>query len=186
MSGSKSDSSSQNRSFVDPAQAPFLQFLREQAQGIAGGQLGQGSQFQSGILDPSIEAFQNFLTPQQNPFLQGQIEQGQGLINRNLTENILPSVGSNAAQFGQRGSSRQGVAEGIAARGAIESSANFAENLTSADFQGQQQRALQALQFAPGIAGLQFSPLQNLSGILGGPTVLGQGSSQSKSGSFGF
>ena len=194
MSGGKSSSrnksgnQSQSGTFVDPSQQPFLEFLRSQGQGLAGQQLGAGSDFQQ-FAGGAQNALMSFLQPQQNPFLQGQIEQGQGLINRNLQENILPSIGGGAASAGQRGSSRQGVAEGIAARSAIEQQSQLSQNLLGQDFQAQQQRALQALQFAPQIGGLQFSPLSNFANILGGPNNLagstssgfGKGSGNSKS-----
>ena len=189
MSGGKSSSRNksggQSGTFVDPNQQPFLDFLRSQGQSLAGQQLGGGSDFQQ-FAGGAQNALMSFLQPQQNPFLQGQIEQGQGLINRNLQENILPSIGGGAASAGQRGSSRQGVAEGIAARSAIEQQSQLSQNLLGQDFQGQQQRALQALQFAPQIGGLQFSPLTNFAQILGGPNNLaqssqfGRGSSNSK------
>ena len=183
MSGSKSSGSS--RGGVFSSQIPVLEYLYSQGQNITNQQLGAGSSFNQGILQPATDAFQSFLQPQQNPFLQGQIEQGQELINRNLTENILPSIGQSAGQFGQRGSSRQGVAEGIAARSAIEQSSDFAENLLFADYNRQQTQALQALSMAPQLAGLQFAPLSNLAQIVGRPTVLNRSRQQGKSLGFG-
>lgn len=187
MSGGKSQSessgqgSSQNQTFVDPSQMPFLNYLREQGQGLAQQQMGEGSGFQQGVVDPAMGAWQGALQMQQNPFLQGQVQQGQELINRNFQENIMPTIGSGAAGAGQRGSSRQGIAEGIASRSAIESQANFAENIYSQDYQQQQGRMMQALGMSGQMSGLGFSPLQNLQQLLGNPTILGQGQSQQTS-----
>lgn len=166
----------QSGSFIDPTQSPFLANLFQQGSDLAGQQMGAGSQFQNQVANPAMNAFQNFLTPQQNPFLQGQIEQGQGLINENLQQNILPATGGAAVGAGQFGGGRQGVAEGIAMRDANRASTDFAQNLIGQDFQGQQQRAIQALSQAGNISGLQFSPLQNLRELLGSSTVLNQAS----------
>ncbi len=186
---SKSESSNRSRQMVDPAQAPFLDWLRQAGTGLAQQQLGAGSPFQQGVVNPAFGAIGSFLGPyEQSPGLTGQIEQGQELINRNLQENILPGIGSSAGMAGQMGGSRQGVAEGIASRAAIEQSADFAQNMMFNDYQRYQQQRMQALGMAPQMAGLQFAPLTNLAGILGRPTVLGssRGSSNSKGLDVGF
>ncbi len=184
--GSKKKSEGQQSSFVDQQQAPFLQQLYEGASGLAGQQLGQGSQFQNNIVNPATQAFNNFLTPQQNPFLQGQVQQGQQIINDNLQQNILPSIGDSAASTGQFGGGRQGVAEGIALSDANQQSANFAQNIYAQDYQQQQNRAIQALGQAGNIGNLGFQPLQNLKSIIGNPNNLSQGSTSSKSSSGGI
>lgn len=184
MSGGKSRSESRQQTQIDPTILAALQDLIGQGQGLAGEQLAQGSQFQN-FQQGAQDALSGFLQPQQNPFLQGQIQQGQQLITENLQQNILPSVGSAAASAGQRGGGRQGVAQGIALRDANRQSSNFAQNLIGQDFQGQQQRSLQALTQAGQIGGLAFQPLQQLRALLGGNTTIGQGSSSSKSASGG-
>jgi len=200
-------SGGQSQSFVDQQQQPFLQDLRSQGQAFTAQQQAPGSATQQNI-GAANQAFQNFLTPQQNPFLQGQIQQGQQQIAENFTENLLPQIGGAAAAVGQRGGGRQGVAEGVALRDASRQSSDFAQNLLSADFQGQQNRALGALGQANQVNQLAFQPLQNLQQIIGGPTVLNQsqnfardfaealsssfatsnaqGTSSSKQASFGF
>ena len=184
-SAGKSQQKSGANQFIDPSQAPFLEQLRNQSQGLASQQLQQGSDFQEGVNQPAIGAFQSFLTPQENPFLQGQIEQGQRGIAENLRENLLPSIGDQAQSGGARGGARQGVAEGIALRDANRTSADFAQNLIGQDFQGQQNRALGALTQAGSIGGLAFSPLQNLAQILGSPTVLSKAGSKGSAAKIG-
>ena len=178
--GSKSRAESQQTTFVDPNQAPFMNDLRRRGQELADQQNQPGSQFQQDVLNPATQAFGDFLTPQQNPFLQGQIEAGQGMITENLQQNILPSVGGAAQGAGQLGGGRQGVAEGIALRDANRQSSDFTRDILAQDYQAQQQRALQALTQAGNIGGLAFQPLQNLAQILGNTTVLSQGTSESK------
>lgn len=63
------------------------------------------------LLSPDI------LDPRTNPALQGTIDAATRPINENYLETILPSVRGEAITGGQFGSSRQGIAEGLAARG---------------------------------------------------------------------
>lgn len=83
---------------------------------------------------------------QQDPILQRRLEQIANMGTRNLQENILPGIRTGSVQAGQAGSSRQGIAEGIAARGASEAVTNAQTDLLG---QAQAQR-LQALQAAQG------------------------------------
>ena len=53
---------------------------------------------------------------QNNPALQAQMQQIAQNAQQNFQENVMPSLRTNAVQAGQAGSSRQGIAEGIAAR----------------------------------------------------------------------
>ena len=183
MGGSKSSGSnrtfSSSESFIDPTQAPVIEFLMNRGTRLARG--GGGD-----VTNPAMGAWLEMLSGGQSGDIMGQIDQGTELINRNLTENILPSIGAGAAAAGQRGSSRHGVAEGIASRAAIESSADFAENMLFQDINARQDRSMSALAMAPMMSGLQFAPLTNLANLLGRGTVLsessgvGRGSSNSK------
>ena len=220
MSGGHSKSESQQSTFVDPAQAPFLAQLRNQAQGLQGQQQQQGigtQDFFNQAIQPLQGAagqgigelgqiiggqnqFQQQLataSQQGNPFLQQVIENTQGDISRNLTQNILPAIGSAAGLAGQRGSSRQGVAEGLATQDAQRLSAEAATNLNFQGFGqqlgagqaalGNQQAAIsqlpQALQAQLGLSQAQVAgPFQNLNqlqGLIGAPSILGQGDSKS-------
>jgi hypothetical protein len=183
ISSSSNDSRQGSSSFVDPSQSPYLSYLRQQGQGLAGQQLAPGGQFQQG-LGQQQQALGGFLgAPQQNPYLLGQIESGQNLINENLQQNILPGIGSNAQLAGQLGGGRQGVAEGIAMRDANRTGADFAQNLLGQDYQQQQARSLQALALAPSINQQGFSPLMNFGNLIGAPNNLQQayGSSTGRS-----
>jgi len=63
-----------------------------------------------------------------NPYVMNQVMAQSGLLNRNLSENLLPQIQSGATNAGQSGSSRQGVAEGIALRGTQEAIGRQAAN----------------------------------------------------------
>lgn len=64
-----------------------------------------------------------------NPALQAQIDAVGADIRRNLGENIMPSIDRTATASGNINSSRAGIAEGIAARGAKEELAQTAAGM---------------------------------------------------------
>ena len=180
--GSESSSTQQ----ISPTQLPFLKNLWQQGQQQAGAIQGQVPQYQ--------QQGQQFLGQLQgqgqqlNPFIgegftQGQIGGLQQLLNRNLSENLLPAIGQGANAMGQLGGARQGVAQGIALRGTQEALGRGAIDIYQQDLARRQQAAgmqggLQnqasaiGLQGIPGVMNLGLSPLSSLAGIIGSPTVL--------------
>lgn len=130
----------------------------------------------------------------ESPFLQQNIDQLGSTLNRNLQEQILPSIENEAIGVGGLGGGRAGIAAGIAGRGTQEAIAQGTTALQSNAFNQRAGAANAQLSQLGGLFGLsqapfqsQFAPLQNLSGLLGSPTVLGQqGSTGSGGGGFGF
>lgn len=221
MSAGFSQSESQQSNFVDPAQAPFLQRLRQSAERLQGQQAAGGVGTQ-GFFDQAIDPLQQAgagaldnagalatgqnplqqqlatASQQGNPFIQQVIQNTQGDISRNLNQNILPAIGSAAGLAGQRGSSRHGIAEGLALQDAQRLSAEAATNINFQGFGQQLDAARSGLQSQqagiaqlPATQGAQlglaeaqvsspFKGLQNLQGLLGNITTLGQGDSSSK------
>lgn len=125
-------SKSRSKSFVDSAQQPFLDFVRNQGQSLAQQQLNpiqsRSSRLAGGLLregrgflsELGSNQFLKDLQTQSggNPALvQRQVGQlGQDLGNF-FQEQILPGIQSDAINVGALGGSRQGVAEGLAAQG---------------------------------------------------------------------
>ena len=72
-----------------------------------------------------------------NPYLQGAMNSIQSQVTNNLTRNVLPQIGRNAVASGNYGSSRQGIAQGIAmgdaARAATDAMGNLAFQGYNAD-----------------------------------------------------
>jgi len=93
--------------------------------------IAQGGQFNQ---------FQN----QQNPALQSAINAGLRQVNQNFTENILPGINTGSALSGTSGGSRQGIAQGLAARSANDTAADFVSKMQSDNFNNVQNRNLQA------------------------------------------
>jgi hypothetical protein len=68
-----------------------------------------------GPLDPT-NAMQSLLSGQvNNPYLDQQSQAMIGSLTRNMNENVMPGLRSEALASGQYGGSRQGIAEGLAA-----------------------------------------------------------------------
>ena len=224
MSGALSGGQSSNQSVqkadqVWGSQSPYLEQMYSQAAGNMG---NQAQNYAQGFQDPSMQAFQQQAQggyqpgavtgleymasgKNQNQALGGAIDAGLGQINRNFNRNIMPGITGGAVGAGQSGSSRQGIAQGLAASDANQQASDFVNQMQSGNFanilqsQGQAQGQLsqnqnfnqgafnQAQQGAMGMApnlanlgfGSQWGNLQNMSGIIGGPTVLGQGGNSS-------
>lgn len=67
-----------------------------------------------GVLDPT-NAMQSLLSGQvNNPYLDQQSQAMIGSLTRNMNENVMPGLRSEALASGQYGGSRQGIAEGLA------------------------------------------------------------------------
>ena len=67
-----------------------------------------------GANDPS-KAYQSLLTGDvTNPYLKNIANDNFTMANRNLLENVIPGINSGATNSGQFGSSRQGIAQGLA------------------------------------------------------------------------
>lgn len=92
-----------------------------------------------------------------NPYL-GQVVEGmaQGM-NRNLTEQQMPSIRAGAMAAGGIGGSRQGIAEGLAMARANDSIANAAAGMYSDDYQKTQDRSHQA-----SMQGAQLASQENM------------------------
>ena len=75
------------------------------------------------------------LDPQTNPHLRSAINAAVRPINENYLETILPGIRGEAITAGQLGGSRQGIAEGIAARGTQRQVADTAATMANQGYQ---------------------------------------------------
>jgi hypothetical protein len=88
--------------------------------------LGQAGNFLNGAnqlagftpQDPTQGNIQNAGLYANNPYINGAIDAASRDVVRNLTEDVLPGINRGAAATGNTNSTRTGVAEGIALRGA--------------------------------------------------------------------
>ena len=101
-----------------------------------------------GTSNQGLDLLQQTLGPYDpnNPALTSAIDMANADIARGLKENELIGIDQGATGAGQFGSSRHGVAEGIATRGAAEAMGDTATQMRLADLQGfktDQQAAMQ-------------------------------------------
>lgn len=75
------------------------------------------------------------LNPSSNPGLSGAIDAAVRPIYSNLTERVLPAVRSGANQAGQFGSSRQAIAESLAARDAATAAGDTSAKIVNQNYQ---------------------------------------------------
>ena len=220
IGGSKT--SSDSRSFVDPLQQPFLDFLRNSGMSLAGnfrGAQGFGQQAGQELYGMGLQQLQGL---QGNPFMQSLQAQAGGnpeLVQQQVNQlgqdigfqfqnQIMPSIGREAVGIGAFGGSRQGVAEGIAGRGAADALSRGITDIYSQDARRQLEAAsigggLYSQNALGGLASMGdlmnvglsqftggFAPLLAYNQIVGAPTVLDTSRTRSKSfnagGSFGF
>ncbi len=121
-----------------------------------------------GMVDPALQAWRSSLSAPDvasNPYVQGMLDQQSSLLNRNLQENILPGIQSGAIGAGQLGSSRQGVAEGIAARGTQEALASQAADTQMRAYLAGLQQQQYGMSATPGMVGLGRMPADLLMGV---------------------
>jgi hypothetical protein len=152
-------------------------------------QLGNVSQLQdlSGQASEGMGTLLNAPNLESNPYAQewaealeqnlgGMYDKAAGRVAQSFSQDIMPNISLDAALAGQSGSSRQGVAEGLAAQGAQRELADLANQLANqgsasmADFYATQygqglDAAKAGLLSAPAVAGMSQMPYQSLYGV---------------------
>lgn len=168
-----------NRPTFNPLQQQGMDMATQYADSL-GGMTGNAQNAWSFLTSPSL------LSPDSNPYLAQMAQAAARPVMQNLTENILPALGSSAEMAGQYGGSRQGIAEGIAMRGANQTIADQTANLYGNAYQQGLNTMMQGLGQAGNVANLGLMPsniyqqvgttqqqqpwqdLQNYMGVVGG------------------
>lgn len=203
----------QSTSALDPqqlaAQQQNVQGFRDQLQQYQGGNFGGGqAQMQrqqnqlfnqnaniAGNNDLDSMRFQRQFAQQGNPYEQAMIANfGQDIAQQ--YNRMLPGLGGEYAAAGQRGSSRQGIAEGLLGQGAMQQFAQGANNLRFQGYQDQGIQAQNAVQNQFGLREQQLNAIQQGSNLQQqnqalqfNPFVVGQqviGTPTALTNSFGF
>ncbi len=121
-----------------------------------------------GGLQPA-DAFLNFLlsgqalSPETNPFLMATAEAAIRPLEQSFQQSILPGIRSEAIEAGQFGSSRQGIAEGIAGQELLAQQGDISSRIFSQGFSDVLGAATQALGSTQG------------AGVAGFESLLGEG-----------
>lgn len=173
MSASKGES--EQSTGVWKGQKPFLRDLYQQGQQTLPGAIDLNEQLMGSILP----AYQNILSGGPNPYLQQMGQAGLDQLQQNFGQ-TQANIRGNAAQTMNLGSSRQGVAEGLAAQQMTTESSNFLNQLYGGQYQADMNRQLGAIGLGQQLAQQPYAPLAGYSNIIGQPVTVGSGSSKSK------
>lgn len=103
--------------------------------------------------------------PASNPNLQGAIDAATRPITENFTRTVLPSIKSEAISTGNFGSSRQGVAEGLAAGEMSQAVGDTASKLVQDQYRTNIQAQLSALGMTPMLQDAALRPAVTTSGV---------------------
>lgn len=91
----------------------------------------------------------NILSPDSNPGLRGTIDAATRPLFEGLTEQILPSIRGEANTTGNIGSSRQGIAEGLAARGTQNAVGDVGSKIAFSGYQSGMDSMMRSLGLLP-------------------------------------
>jgi len=105
------------------------------------------------------------LFPETNPALRGTIEAAIRPISETLLTDTLPGIRSEFVNAGQYGGSRQGIAEGLAFRGAEQAAADAASKIASENYQAGLGEMTKSLGLLPQTIGAQVQPALTTSGV---------------------
>lgn len=100
-----------------------------------------------------------------NPALQGQIDAATRPITRALTEGALPAIRDSAERSGNFGSSRQGIAEGVATGRASEAIGDATSNIVNNQYNTNAANQLKALGLLPQTEAAQTTGDQTTSAV---------------------
>lgn len=107
----------------------------------------------------------DILLPESNPALRGAIDASTRPLFEGLTEQILPSIRGEANTTGNIGSSRQGIAEGIAARGTQQAAGDVASKVAYSGYQSGLDAQMRALGLLPQTLGAQTQGAQAVGAV---------------------
>lgn len=126
---------------VGPAQYNGSQYDASKYQNIKAQQSNlQGARRDQGALDPSGSLSKLLSGRPDNPYLDQQANAITANLTRNMQENVMPGIRSEALASGQYGGSRQGIAEGLAASRLNQDLAPALTSLYGGAYENAQQR----------------------------------------------
>lgn len=134
---------------------------QEQALGAAGAQ----DQLARSGANASNFALNDALKVESNPYLGGYMDAATRPINQSLTESQLPSIRGSAVQTGNFGSSRQGIAEGLASGRASQAIGDTTSKIASTAYGQGLDAQMKALGLLPQTQQAQTTGAATTSGV---------------------
>lgn len=138
---------------------------------VAGQEMALGAAgTQAGIAGNAANANQFYTSgdiwnPSSNPNLQGAIDAAVRPVTQQYQETVLPGIRGEAGRTGNVGSTRAGVAEGIAARGYGDTVADTAAKITQQQYGTNVDAQLKAMGLVPTVQSAQTVPASTTSAV---------------------
>jgi hypothetical protein len=180
---------SESKSVTNPAtvwepQQKYLTTNYQRGAELARDQMAPGSNFQN-MLGQQQGAWQNLLSGSANPYLSGMAGNAMAAISRQFQEQIMPALlgGGNAA--GQLGGERYQGLQDSAQREAMDAIARAGTDVYGRAWDSGLQAQLEALNQSSQVQGAAWQPLLAQSRLVGSPTVLSGGGTQTTEGASG-
>lgn len=130
-----------------------------QAQNMALGSIDPMNQ-SIGAMNQGLQFSLNAPDVANNPYVSGMADVIQNRMSRQLSEDMMPAIQGGAIQAGQLGGSRQGVAEGLAARGVSEATGDALAQLYGSAYGTGLEAQNRALALAPQTLQASLMPSQ--------------------------
>jgi hypothetical protein len=125
-------------------------------QGNVAGSAAGGSQFLTGG---------NVLYPGTNPALEAYIQSALAPMQQGFTENTLPAIREAGTGVGQPGSTREGIAEGLASKGEQLAESTTASGIANQGYQSGLNAMNQALATSPAVTAEQTAPAGTVAAV---------------------
>jgi len=127
---------------------------------------GGGLQDQIGQMQSAQTSMLNAPDIANNPYVQDMAKRSNQRISDDFNNNVMPSINSGAIAAGQMGSSRHGVAQGVAAGKAAQAMGDSTANIYSNAYQSGLNQQARGMGFAPQTmnAGMMPSSIMGQSG----------------------
>jgi len=141
--------------------------LQEMSQQALLGSIPQTQDMTNSAYQSAMFGLGPALYAESNPYLQSYMEAAVRPVTSQLLNQALPSIRSGATQAGQYGSSRQGIAEGLAIQGATRTAADIASQMASQGYESGLRQMNIAQAFLPQLMQMTQMPGEIL-GYVGG------------------
>jgi hypothetical protein len=165
MPGLKKAAENPPKAYTGETVAPFTAPQVQGQQQVLGSAVPAQQTAANNALQQNQFLANDVLFPGTNPALQGYMDAAVRPIYQNLTEQALPAVRQEAIGTGGFGGSRQGIAEGLASRGASQAAGDVSSKIASEGYGQGLDAYVKGLALTPTVQTAQSQPGVTASGV---------------------
>jgi hypothetical protein len=129
------------------------------------GAAGQMADTFTNSVAPAIQTGLGAIDVANNPYVKAAAEAAIRPVTENLQQNILPSIRNAAVGTGNQGSTRQGIAEGLAIKGANQTAADTTASMYSNAYNSGLSSLGNTLSMIPSLQEASLQPGQTITGL---------------------